>query len=85
MNIDLSLSDELEKFVEAKLSSGRFGSSSEVVCAALRLMERHDQNEAEKLHWLQDAWREGIDSGDAGEVDFSALKTEARRRLAAEA
>jgi antitoxin ParD1/3/4 len=37
----------------------------------------------EKLRWLQNAWREGIDSGDAGEIDFAELKAEARRRLAA--
>jgi hypothetical protein len=36
----------------------------------------------EKLRWLQNAWREGIDSGDAGEIDFAELKVEARRRLA---
>jgi antitoxin ParD1/3/4 len=85
MNIDVSLTGELAKFVEAKVSSGRYSSSSEVVREALRLMERLDQNEAEKLRWLQTAWREGVDSGDAGELDFTALKEEARRRLAAQA
>jgi hypothetical protein len=39
--------------------------------------------ELEELHWLQNAWREGIDSGDAGEINFGDLKQEARRRLAA--
>jgi antitoxin ParD1/3/4 len=48
-------------------------------------MERLDSMDLEKLRWLQDAWREGIDSGDAGEIDFAALKQEARRRLAAAA
>jgi antitoxin ParD1/3/4 len=32
---------------------------------------------------LRQAWKEGIDSGDAGEVDFAALKKEARARLSA--
>jgi antitoxin ParD1/3/4 len=41
-----------------------------------------DRAEIEKLHGLQDAWREGIDSGDAGEIDFAELKQEARWRLA---
>jgi antitoxin ParD1/3/4 len=54
-----------------------------VVQEALRLMERFDRAEAVKLHWLQNAWREGIDSGDASEIDFAELKQEARRRLAA--
>ena len=46
-------------------------------------MEKVEQKEAEKLHFLRKAWQEGIDSGDAGEVDFSALKQEARARFAA--
>ena len=29
---------------------------------------------------LRQAWKEGLDSGDAGEIDFAALKTEARAR-----
>lgn len=48
-------------------------------------MMPQDQAEAEKLRWLQDAWREGVDSGDAGEIDFAELRREARRRLAASA
>ncbi len=28
---------------------------------------------------LQQLWREGLDSGDAGAIDFSALKAQARR------
>jgi antitoxin ParD1/3/4 len=83
MNIKVSLTDELAKFVDAQVASGRYASSSEVVQDALRLMERLDRAEIDKLHWLQDAWREGVDSGDAGEIDFDELKQEARRRLAA--
>lgn len=83
MNMNISLTDELAKFINAQVASGRYASSSEVVREALRLMERFDQAEAEKLHGLQNAWREGIDSGDAGEIDFAELKQEARRRLAA--
>jgi len=84
MNITVSLTDELAKFIDAQVATGRYASSSEVVQEALRLMERFDQAEAEKLRWLQNAWREGIDSGDAGEIDFAELKAEARRRLAGE-
>jgi len=83
MNINVSLSDELAKFVDTQVATGRYASSSEVVQEALRLMERLDRAEAERLHWLQNAWREGIDSGDAGEIDFAELKQEARQRLAA--
>ena len=83
MNINVSLTDELAKFVDAQIATGRYASSSEVVEEALRLLERFNRTQAERLHWLQNAWREGIDSGDAGEIDFAELKQEARRRLAA--
>ena len=83
MNIKVSLTDELANFIDAQVASGRYASSSEVVQEALRLMESLDRAEIEKLHWLQNAWREGLDSGDAGEIDFGDLKQEARRRLAA--
>ncbi len=52
---------------------------------ALRLMERHEQAEAAKLQWLQQAYREGAASGDAGELDFAALKAEARATLSEKA
>jgi antitoxin ParD1/3/4 len=83
MNIKVSLTGELAKFVDAQVASGRYASSSEVVREALRLMQRFDQAEIEKLRWLQNAWREGIDSGDAGEIDFTELMQEARRRFTA--
>jgi antitoxin ParD1/3/4 len=83
MNMNVSLTDELANFVKSKVSGGRYTSSSEVVREALRLMEKVEQQEAEKLNFLRQAWKEGIDSGDAGEVDFAALKKEARARLSA--
>ena len=83
MNMNVSLTDELANFVKAKVSGGRYTSSSEVVREALRLMEKVERQEAEKLSLLRKAWQEGIDSGDAGEMDFSALKQEARARLSA--
>jgi antitoxin ParD1/3/4 len=83
MNMNVSLTDELANFVKAKVSAGRYASSSEVVREALRLMEKLERQEAEKLGHLRNAWQEGIDSGEAGEIDFAALKKEARARLAA--
>ena len=80
MNMNVSLPEELANFVKDKVSTGRYGSSSEVVREALRLMEKTEQQAAEKLAALRQAWKEGIDSADAGEIDFAALKTEARAR-----
>jgi antitoxin ParD1/3/4 len=79
MNMNVSLTDELGEFVNAKVSSGRYASASEVVREALRLMERHEQIEAAKLQWLREAYQAGLASGDAGELDMAAVKAEARK------
>lgn len=83
MNMNVSLTDELADFVKAKVAAGRYSSSSEVVREALRMMEKAERQEAEKLRLLREAWRQGVDSGDVGELDFSELKKEARARRAA--
>ena len=81
MNMNVSLTDELGEFVNAKVSSGRYTSASEVVREALRLMEHHEQIEAAKLQWLREAYQAGLASGDAGELDLAAIKAEARKKL----
>src|SRR5579863_10292496 len=83
MNMNISIPKELANFVKEKVATGRYGSSSEVVREALRLMEKTEQQDAEKLSWLRQAWKEGLDSGDAGEIDFASLKTQARAQPAA--
>jgi antitoxin ParD1/3/4 len=47
--MNVSLTPELEKFVSAKVETGRYSSASEVVREALRLLEEHDQNCATRL------------------------------------
>ncbi|CAN7630676.1 type II toxin-antitoxin system ParD family antitoxin [Bosea sp. LjRoot90] len=85
MNLNVSLPEELLRFIRAKVETGRYTSSSEVVREALRLLEKQDEQEAEKLRWLRQAWQDGVASGDGGEVDLAAIKTEGRRRLAGKA
>jgi antitoxin ParD1/3/4 len=85
MNLNVSLTDELAEFVKSRISTGRYTSASEVVREALRLMERHEQAEAAKLQWLQQAYRDGVASCDAGEIDFAALKAEARATMSEKA
>jgi len=81
MDVSVSLPESVADFVKEKIASGRYGSSSEVVSEALRLMQVAERQDAEKLTWLREAWEKGVDSGDAGELDFAELKREARSRL----
>lgn len=81
MNWNVSLTDELDEFVKSRIATGRFASASEVVREALRLMEHLGRGEAGDLEWLRAAYQAGIASADLGEVDFSAVKAEARASL----
>ena len=45
MNMNVSLTEELANFVKAKVSAGRYTSSSEVVREALRLMEKTERQD----------------------------------------
>ena len=47
--MNVSLTPELEQFVQAKVESGRYNSASEVVRDALRLLDDHEQARATQL------------------------------------
>lgn len=82
MTMQISLSDELVRLVESRVATGRYASASDVVREALGLMEAIERQDADRLQSLRTAWTDGIDGGDAGEIDFAALKAEARERRA---
>jgi antitoxin ParD1/3/4 len=60
---NVSLTPELERFAEACVRSGRFGSVSEVTRAALRLLQDAEARRAALLASLQDAEAEGEREG----------------------
>jgi antitoxin ParD1/3/4 len=61
---NVNLTDELDRFVLKKVKSGRYENASEVVRAALRNLEREEQQYEAKLAALRTA----IDEGDASGV-----------------
>lgn len=81
MNISISLTPQLVELIKAKVESGRYTSTSEVVREALRLLERIDAQEAERIDALRRAWADGIESGDAGVLDFAEIRAAAEKRL----
>jgi antitoxin ParD1/3/4 len=58
-NTSVSLGEHFEHFVESKISEGRFKNASEVIRAALRLLEEEEY----KLGLLRKAIEEGENSG----------------------
>jgi len=58
-NTSISLGEHFNNFIAGQVSSGRFGSTSEVVRAALRLLENNET----KLETLRTILSEGENSG----------------------
>lgn len=76
--VNISLTPELERFIQAKVESGLYNNASEVIREGLRLLKEHDD--------LRRTWREQIECGwmqsQAGEfADGSKVIAEIRNRL----
>ena len=71
----ISLGDHFENFIKQQLTSGRYGSASEVIRASLRLLEEREHN----IESLRKALLDGERSGDVGELDMRKIKSKARR------
>jgi antitoxin ParD1/3/4 len=76
--MNVSLTPELEKFVEGKVDGGLYNNASEVIRESLRLLKEHDE--------IRLKWREQIGRGwlqaQAGElVDGEKAMTGIRERL----
>lgn len=65
-NTSISLGEHFTSFVEQQVAQGRFGSTSEVVRAGLRLLEEHEA----KVAALRAALVEGEQSGPSTPFDF---------------
>lgn len=71
-NTSISLGPHYEEFIAQKLASGSFKNASEVVRAALRLLEEREQ----KVELLRKAIDEGIQSGIVTDFDPEAFLQE---------
>jgi antitoxin ParD1/3/4 len=76
--MNVSLTPELEKFVEGKVESGLYNNASEVIREGLRLLKEHDE--------VRLKWRDQIERGwiqaQAGQVgDGPKAMRDARARL----
>ena len=84
--MNVSLSRQLQGFIEKKVRTGRYQTASEVVREGLRLIEDRDTQRALQLRRLREDIKVGLDQVDKGQVaplDVKKIKAEGRKRLAA--
>ena len=74
---NVNLTDELDRFVLSKVKTGRYENASEVVRAALRTLERDEEQYEAKLAAL----RAAIDEGDASGIAEGDVFARVREKL----
>lgn len=75
-NTSISIGPHFDTFIQNQIETGRYASTSEVVRAGLRLLER----EEEKLKLLRQALAEGEQSGWAEDFDPEEFKARMRAK-----
>ncbi len=74
---NVNLTPELDRFVIAKIKKGSYENASEVVRAALRSLEREEQEHEAKVAAL----RAAIDDGDASGIARGDVFARVRKKL----
>ncbi len=82
--MNISLTPQLENLVKSKVDSGLYGSASEVMRDALRLLEERDRRQLLRVEELRAEIKKGLDSGEPTPLDVEAIKTRGRKRLEAQ-
>ena len=75
-NTSITLGDHFDGFIASQIQTGRYGSASEVIRSALRLLETQET----KLNTLRQLLVAGEESGEA-EYDLENLISELDREL----
>lgn len=83
--MNVSLTPELEQYIQAKVETGRYTSASEVVREALRLLEQKELERGQALKKFQAELDQGIAEAEAGnlmdgEEVFAKIREKSRLR-----
>jgi antitoxin ParD1/3/4 len=71
--MNVSLTEEMTKFVESEVTGGDYVSASEVVRDALRLLKHEREMENEELRILREEVRVGLEAAEHGEFSERTL------------
>lgn len=71
---NINLTPELDSFISDKVDAGLYANASEVMRAALRLLEREEREQEEKMRALRAALDKGMASGIAEPGLFARVR-----------
>jgi antitoxin ParD1/3/4 len=79
-SMNVSLTPELERFVQSRVASGRYQTASEVIREGLRLLEEREGAREAALEELRASIRRGVEQADRSELlDGDAVLDEIRQ------
>jgi len=84
MSTNVSLTSELEQFIQKKVTSGYYASTSEVIRAGLRLLKEQDSLHDARLEILKKEIQKGLKSGKPTPLDMQEIIAEARTKYKAD-
>lgn len=84
LKMNVSLTNELEQFVQEQVKSGMYYSASEVIREGLRLLKEKDMLRQIKIEELRKEIQKGLESGASVAFDPETIKAEGKKRIAEE-
>lgn len=83
--MNVSLTPELEKFVDGKVESGLYNNASEVVREGLRLLKEHDELRKKYAAQIERGWQQAqaghaVDGPKAMAAAKDRIRTRAKKR-----
>lgn len=66
--MNISLSSEIEKFIESQVESGKYPSAEEVIAAGIRLLEERERIYQGRFEELKKEIMVGVEASQRGEV-----------------
>ncbi|MBD2295178.1 type II toxin-antitoxin system ParD family antitoxin [Anabaena sphaerica FACHB-251] len=78
--MNVSLTTELENWVQSKVESGMYTSASEVIREGLRLLKEQDTLKEIRLAELRREIQKGIDSGESTPLNMSEIIAKAKQQ-----
>jgi antitoxin ParD1/3/4 len=72
--MNVSLTPEIEQFIQSQVESGKYTSADEVILAALRAFEERERIYKGRFEELRQYILVGVEASERGEVVFSQLQ-----------